>query len=282
MLQTVAQGAIFGDGNPDNGIEDQRLMPLQGQYNQEQRVALSAVGTVICDGGLRGTATHIKSPLVHPTQAIIVTAAHILFDAKSGKKYASCSYLPKNKRFSAIPFAMVSAHNFDPLSENKIAQSESDIVFVALSRSLQQPALKLNIGQSIGSGRLSLLGYNSSQNQITESVGCEQYSSIQFASEKLLLHDCDARSGASGGPLLLEDKNHQTTQLIAIHGGTLLVNKTDVPSLHLSSQTNSANRDGAVADPERWINQARRVDQSVLLRLQQFAAYLAKGSLGQR
>ena len=44
----------------------------------------------------------------------------------------------------------------------------------------------------------------------------------------------------------------------------------------------SASRDGAVADPERWINQARRVDQSVLLRLQQFVAYLAKGSQGQR
>jgi V8-like Glu-specific endopeptidase len=142
--------------------------------------------------------------------------------------------------------------------------------------------LKLSIGQSIGSGRLSLLGYNSGRNQITESVGCEQYSSIQFASEKLLLHDCDARSGASGGPLLLEDKNHQATQLIAIHGGTLLVNNTAVTGLQLNSQTNSANRDGAVADPERWINQARRVDQSVLMRLQQFAAYLAKGSLGQR
>ena len=235
---------------------------------------MAAVGTVICDGGLRGTATHIKSPSTGPNQSIIVTAAHILFDAKSGKRYSSCSYLPGNKRLNAISFKTISEHNFDPSNTDKIAQSESDIVFVALARPLQQQALLLSDGKSIGGGKLSLLGYNSSQDRLTESTDCKRYNSTQFASEKLLLHDCDARSGASGGPILLQLGKDQPAKLIAVHGGTLLVNGIG------STQTTS--RDGAVADPERWINQARRVDQSVLVGLQQFAAYLARGSQGQR
>lgn len=285
MLPSAAQGAIFGDGNPENGIEDQRLMLSLEQRGQTGPNAMAAVGTIICDGGLRGTATHIKSPSTDANLSIIVTAAHILFDVKSGKGYASCSYLPKNKRLSAISFKTISKHSFDPLNRDKIAQSESDIVFVALNRPLQQPALLLSEPQIIGSGKLSLLGYNSSQNHLTESADCKQYGSIQFASEKLLLHDCDASSGASGGPLLLRSEKGQPAKLIAVHGGTLLIKTlliNGIGEAASKSNSNSASRDGAVADPERWINQARRVDQSVLLRLQQFVAYLAKGSQDQR
>jgi V8-like Glu-specific endopeptidase len=271
LLQSISQAAVFGDGSPENGIEDQRLIPARGQPS-----AMSAVGTIICDGGLRGTATHIRSSLIDTSHAIIVTAAHILFDAKSGKNYSSCSYLPENKRLSAISFESISEHSFDPTNTDKIAQSENDIVFVALTWPPQQPALLLEDTKSIGGGKLSLLGYNSSQNQLTESADCKAYSSTQFASEKLFLHDCDAKSGASGGPLLLQISKDQPAKLIAVHGGTLLVNGI------AGVETSSASRDGAVANPERWINQARRVDQSVLLRLQQFAAYLAKGSQGQR
>tara|TARA_B110000211_G_scaffold229522_1_gene287408 strand:- start:66 stop:824 length:759 start_codon:yes stop_codon:yes gene_type:complete len=252
---------------------------------------MAAVGTVICDGGLRGTATHIKSPSTEPNQSIIVTAAHILFDVTSGKRYSSCSYLPRNKRLSAISFKTISEHSFDPRNSDKIAQSENDIVFVALARPLQQQALLLSDGKSIDHKTLTLLGYNSSQNRLTESADCKSYSSTQFASEKLLLHDCDARSGASGGPLLLHSGKDQPANLIAVHGGTLLIktlriNKMGEAASNGNSNSNSkshnARRDGAVADPERWINQARRVDQSVLLRLQQFVAYLAKGSQDQR
>ena len=285
LLSTTAQTAIFGDGNADNGIEDQRLLLRQGQQSQQQLSAMAAVGTVICDGGLRGTATHIKSPSIDSDLSIIVTAAHILFEEKSGKRYSSCSYLPENKRFSAISFKTISEHNFDPSNADKIAQSESDIVFVALERPLQQQALLLSDREPTIDERLSLMGYNSSQNQLTESANCKVYSSTQFASEKLLLHDCDARSGASGGPLLLQGEKDQPAKLIAVHGGTFLIKTVLINGIGEAaskSNRNRANRDGAVVDPERWINQARRVDRSVVLRLQRFAAYLAKGSQGQR
>ena len=277
LLPSLAQAAIFGDGNPENGIEDQRLILSPEQQSQAESNAMAAVGTIMCDGGLRGTATHIQSPATDTDQSIIVTAAHILFDVKSGKRYDSCSYLPKNKRLSAISFKTISEHSFNPRNSNKIAQSENDIVFVALNRVLHQPALLLSESRSIGGGKLSLLGYNSSQNHLTESTDCKQYRSIQFTSEKLLLHDCDARSGASGGPLILRSDNDQPAKLIAVHGGTLLIKTLLIDGMD-KAESHSARRDGSVVDPERWINQARRVDRAVLERLRRFVAYLAKGS----
>ena len=266
MLQTSSQAAVFGDGHPENGIEDQRLVTTQAQ--------LRSVGTVVCDDGLRGTATHIKASFADSAAPIIVTAAHILFEQKSGKMYLSCSYLPQNRRLSAIPFYAISEHNYNPFAADKIEQSETDIIFVALAGPLQQPALSLTEPTNINSQDLSLLGYNSSLNDITESAGCETFVSAQFASEKLLLHDCDARSGASGGPLLVRQISQQGSEpqpsVIAIHGGTLFLHAQD-------DVEHSVNFDGAMADPERWVNQARKVDQTVLERLRRFSTYLAKG-----
>lgn len=266
LLQTSAKAAVFGDGHPENGIEDQRLVTTQPQ--------LRSVGTVVCDGGLRGTATHIKASFRESAAPIIVTAAHILFEKKSGKMYLSCSYLPQNRRLSAIPFYAISEHDYNPFAADKIEQSETDIVFIALAGSLQQPALSLTEAPNINDQKLSLLGYNSDLNDITESANCETFVSAQFASEKLLLHDCDARSGASGGPLLLQLTSQQGSEpqpsVIAIHGGTLFLHPQD-------DAEHSTNVDGAVADPERWVNQARKVDQALLERLRRFNTYLAKG-----
>ena len=74
----------------------------------------------------------------------------------------------------------------------------------------------------------------------------------------------------------MRSDNDQPAKPIAVHGGTLLINGMD------EAESNSASSDGAVADPERWINQARKVDRAVLERLRRFVAYLAKGSQGQR
>lgn len=271
--------AVFGDGNPHNGIEDQRRIST--------RIEARAIGTVFCDGGLRGTATHIN-PAAEPqrsapTPALIITAAHILFDEDSGEMYQSCSYLPKNNRFEAIPFAAVSDHQFRPLAANKIHQSEADIVFVALAKPPRQPALqlaepRLSNAQEVDqkdrqSQPLYLIGYNSSLDQITESAGCIAFNSTQFASEKLLFHDCDARAGASGGAVL-QDQLGRTAgneaRLVAVHGGTLFI--TAAKAAHAPP----AETDGAKVDPEVRINQARRIDQALIKRLQQFVAYLAR------
>jgi hypothetical protein len=277
MASSLAHGAIFGDGDQSNGIEDQRTKAPAN--------LVKAVGTIFCDGGLRGTGTHIalngkgEEQSAEQNLSIIVTAAHVLFDPNSGEPFQQCSYRPENNRLKSVPFGKVSAHTYQPLSQDKMRQSETDIVFVALVRNLYQQRLPLAIESAVEQpeAQLQLLGYNSDKESINLSTNCQSYSSKQFRSEYLLLHNCDARSGASGGPLLFETKNGLGTRIVGIHGGTL-------SSAALSSPPLSSDREkiaGAKVSPESWINQARKVDRKLLDQLQNFIAYLRKDSEGQ-
>lgn len=260
LLPAFCYSAVFGDGDPDNGIEDSRTDP--------PAQLLKAVGTVFCDGGLRGTATLVSAnPSTNRGRpSIIVTAAHVLFDAETGLPFSNCSYRPQNKRLNSVPFAEISQHAYRPLSHNKMRQSEADIVFVALQRRLHQQPLLLALPDS--ASQLQLLAYNPQNERINISGGCQSFSSGNFVSEHLLLHNCDAESGSSGGPLLEQaysnDQSEVNQRVIAIHGGTL------------SNAGNNA--PGSKAQPERWINQARKIDQVLLQRLKDFIAYLGRGS----
>lgn len=253
FLSAPNQAAIFGDGNPDNGIEDQRQKAPEN--------LLSALGTIFCDGGLRGTATHITT-LSNHGPSIILTAAHVLFDKNTGRPFKTCRYRPQNRRLSSVGFAAVADHQYSPFSKDKIRQSETDIVFVALQKSTYQPSLKLAPATNISGTGLQLLGYNEERQKIQLSSNCESYHSKMFVSELLLLHNCDALSGASGGPIVRVIDSENNSAVVAVHGGTLY-----------SADSAPA---GAKANPEKWINQARKVDSALLNRLEQFLAYLAK------
>jgi len=258
-ISPTSTAAIFGDGNPANGIEDKRLLaPIDLQRS---------VGTVICDGGLRGTAVHIS--LMHSDSdslqqgSIILTAAHVLYDPDTAQRYKKCTYHPQGKRLSGVIFTRVSAHDFRPTTNNKIQQANQDIVFIALKKKLRHSGMKLNLtGQS--SRRLQLLGFNESQDNISISSNCQPFLSQTFVSPQLLLHDCDAGRGASGGPLI----DAETGTVVGIHGGTLLFSPLGKESRNAIA--------GASVDPETMVNQARKIDVDVLTKLHEFTAYLAK------
>ena len=258
-ISPTSTAAIFGDGNPANGIEDKRLLaPIDLQRS---------VGTVICDGGLRGTAVHIS--LMHSDSdslqqgSIILTAAHVLYDPDTAQRYKKCAYHPQGKRLSGVIFTRVSAHDFRPTTNNKIQQANQDIVFIALKKKLRHSGMKLNLtGQT--SRHLQLLGFNESQDNISISSNCQPFLSQTFVSPQLLLHDCDAGRGASGGPLI----DAETGTVVGIHGGTLLFSPLGKESRNAIA--------GASVDPETMVNQARKIDIDVLTKLHEFTAYLAK------
>jgi len=257
----LSQGAIFGDGNQANGPEDNRT--------SAPKYLLGGVGTVFCDGALRGTATQIQTGAMSFKRApsIIVTAAHVLFNADSGKPFTDCRYQPKNKRLMAVPFGEISTHSYQPVDGNKLRQSVTDIVFVALQHRLYDTGFTLS--SSASSEELLLLGYNESTENIDLSHSCRQYQSQIFNSTELLLHDCDSTAGASGGPVFAvahgDNRDRKNYQVIAVHGGTLASIDQAVP--------------GAKADAEQWINQARKIDLITLDRLKTFLAYLQKDSV---
>ena len=246
-LNARCYAAIFVDNDPKNGIEDERQPPTP-------ELSL-ATGTIFCDGIVRGTAAHVNHRKVRQF-SVIHSAAHVLFDPNSGQPFRDCYYHPQHQRLSAIPFAEISAHQFNPKSDDKIAQSETDFVFIALKWPVNQPTLELKIQPLKQAQKLSLLGYNPRQDKLSLSKNCRSFNSAQFQSDTLLYHNCDAEGGASGGPIFVEG----STDIIAIHGGTLFVHH------NLSA--------GAQANPERWINQARKVDRGVISRLEEFVASL--------
>lgn len=252
-----AQGAVFGDGDHSNGVEDQRQ-----QVTAEH---LKPIGTIFCDDSLRGTAIHVSTPLdkTLTSGSIIATAAHVLYDQKTAEPFKKCVYRPQNKRLTTVGFGNISSHQFEPKSADKLQQAENDIVFIRLKKRLIQPTLTFSVVNVIGR-ELLLIGYNSNENNISQSEGCYQFRSENFASEKLLLHDCDANNGASGGAVL----DALTGGLVGIHGGTLLVDDAQ-------SRRRSILR-GSKADPETLINQARKIDQKMIETLNQFSAYPAK------
>jgi hypothetical protein len=258
-ISPTSIAAIFGDGNPANGIEDQRLLaPIDLQHS---------VGTGICDGGLRGTAVHIN--LMHSDSdslqqgSIVLTAAHVLYDPDTAQRYEKCAYHPQGKRFSGVVFDRVSAHDYRPTISNKIRQANQDIVFISLKKKLRHSGMELNLtGQN--SRHLQLLGFNENQNNISISSNCQPFLSQTFVSSQLLLHDCDAGRGASGGPLI----DAETGTVVGIHGGTLLFSPLGKEARNTIA--------GASVDPETMVNQARKIDVDVLAKLHDFTAYLAK------
>ncbi|MDG0971805.1 MAG: trypsin-like peptidase domain-containing protein [Porticoccaceae bacterium] len=257
LFTGMAHSAIFGDGNPDNGMEDQR--------ENAPKNLLNSVGTIFCDGGLRGTATHIKTAL-QQNRSIILTAAHVLFDQKTGMSFKQCSYRPENQRLSSIEFSSISTHQYKPESKNKIQQSETDIVFVALKKRAYQRSLELAQSKNTVANSLQLLGYNADSQKISLSSDCTSFESDSFISDQLLLHNCDALSGASGGPIITATEQGDNAVVIAVHGGTLVSAGASIRSLATGAQVN----------PEQWINQARIVDKALLNQLELFLAYLAK------
>lgn len=257
LLSCLTQGAVFGDGDPGNGIEDQRQKATAEH--------LKPMGTLFCDGRLRGTAIHVRRPAdKDPTSgSIVLTAAHVLYDQKTMQPFKKCVYRPQNKRLTTIDITSLSSHRFNPKEADKLQQAENDIVFIRLSKRLLQPTLTLTAVNKIPSALL-LIAYNSGKNDISQSADCHQFVSENFASKKLLLHDCDANNGASGGAVL----DAANGRLVGVHGGTFLVN-------NITSQRDQIPR-GAKADPEKLINQARKITARVIETLNQFSAYPAK------
>lgn len=208
-----------------------------------------ALGTVYCDGGLRGTASHIALPKSYQNNlSVILTAAHVIYNQQTGKRFAHCFYLPHNKRLSSIAFETISTHSYPLETADKISQAENDIVFVKLKHRAYQPMLSLSQDTSNSPKELLLLAINHDNNAGFASWDCQQLYFEGIPQERLLIHNCPSRSGDSGAPIL----DHDSGSIVAVHGGKLNLGINKKPQ-------------GDV-----WINQARRADNAIIKNLQAF------------
>jgi V8-like Glu-specific endopeptidase len=202
-----------------------------------------ALGTIYCDGGIRGIATHIQSPQgVDPNQSVIVTAAHVIYNPQTDQLFNQCHYRPQNKRLSGIGFETLSSHGYSVNNKNKIAQAESDLVFIQLKKRAHQP--RLNLAQDFPNvaSEFSLISPDLEGFTLTR---CSKINHPHLNTDKLLLHDCPVQQGSSGSPLL-----NASGDIIAIHGGRFTVQTV---------------KNGE--ETTEWIGQARRIDLKVDLSL---------------
>ena len=205
--------------------------------------ASQALGTIYCDGGIRGIATHIQSPQgVDPNQSVIVTAAHVLYNPQTDQLFNQCHYRPQNKRLSRIGFKTLSSHSYSVANKDKIAQAESDLVFIQLKKRVHQPRLKLAQNFSNAESEFSLISPDLDSFKQTR---CNKINHPHLNSDKLLLHNCPVQQGSSGSPLL-----NAGGDVIAIHGGRFTV------------QTAKDSKESA-----EWIGQARRIDSKIVFSL---------------
>ena len=202
-----------------------------------------ALGTIYCDGGIRGIATHIQSPQgVDPNQSVIVTAAHVIYNPQTDQLFNQCHYRPQNKRLSGIGFETLSSHSYSVNNKDKIAQAESDLVFIQLKKRAQQPRLKLAQDFSNIVSEFSLI---SSDLDGFKQTRCNKINHPHLNSDKLLLHDCPVQQGSSGSPLL-----NASGDVIAIHGGRFTI------------QTAKNGEENT-----QWIGQARRIHSKIVFSL---------------
>ena len=223
---------------------------------------IQASGTIFCDGAVRGSGTHVYN--LGQNYSIIITAAHVLFDKTSGTQFRNCGYRPNNIRLSEIPFGNVAKHHYSPISEDKLQQSEHDIVLVKLKRKLYKPALPLSHGSRFSLQSelyyrsLRMVAYDEKNDDMEVSPICSEVRPSNFSNPLLLLHNCETKAGSSGAAIIETTSN----AVVAIHGGTLIVERTEGSAKQTQMQ------------PLAFYRQARRVDDYILSNLENYIAKL--------
>jgi len=231
--------------------------------NSDQRL-LDAVGTIYCEGKIRGSAVHISLPEKSPQDhSVILSAAHIFFDQETGQAYSSCQYRPQNKRLGGVNVQAVSRSQYAVSATDKITQAENDSLFLLLQRRLYQPSLVLSAKGATASSQLTLVAYSADLDRITVSEPCRPQISPQRVSKYLLLHNCRAQGGMSGGPIV----DTVNGKIVAIHGGALVFNQQ---SLNGGLRESRLTLKRHQVEPSAWINQGRIIDHQLMIDLKTF------------
>lgn len=215
---------IFGDGNPDNGIEDNRQQLLGGRQSAsglgDQRMN---AGTIECDGKIRGSAMVVDTRTVAPGLAgvVIASAAHVVYDLDSEVLFDRCEFhfLALNQLAdyrATIDLTTLRKGRYDPGNATQgLEFGEGDWVFLYLPKPWRsfrpENSLPLADFSLLNSGlfhkaegQIRLVAYDSSERVISFSDNCQV---VESGDHDLgggkwkgqLLDDCDSADGASGG-----------------------------------------------------------------------------------
>ncbi len=286
---------VFGDGDPANGVEDDRQQ-LAGGRGQGASLAdqrLNA-GTIKCDGKIRGTAMVIDTRELAPALkgVVLASAAHVLFDLDRKQRFQRCEFqflaLGALRSYRAkIDLHRLKMGKYDPRkATDSVEFGEGDWIFLYVPR----PWKAYNPAESIvpsafsfanvtsfrqAGGEFRLIAFDVAARVISVSRHCRVVESNRGdlgggAWQGQLLDDCDSAGGSSGGGLIAVLQGRQ--YLIGIRNGS-----------HWSEQAFPVNAypqgppDGATWDRSKNTNFARAFDSILLSELKNFSLGLAAG-----
>lgn len=287
---------IFGDGNPENGIEDSREQVLKGRGTRSSLPEhYFKAGTIKCDGKIRGSATIVDTRQLAPglNGAVLATAAHVLYDLEKKRRFKRCKfhYLGMDKPASyraKIDLKKVRMGDFDPGKETgDLEFGEGDWAFLYVPKPWKSfnrdqgyllrdfSSIDLETHQQTG-GEFSLIAFDSKVGVISVSRNCTVIESIENDLgggrwEGQLLDDCDSVDGASGGGIIATLNNQQF--LIGIRSGS-----------HWSKQVYPVYEyplgppEGSVWNRNSNTNFGRAVDARLLYEIRSFIQQLSEGS----
>ncbi|MAH72537.1 MAG: hypothetical protein CBC09_00300 [Cellvibrionales bacterium TMED49] len=225
--------------------------------NQNQtKISLEAVGTIFCDGAIRGTASHVHHE--RKEHSIVLTAAHVLFDPTTRSAFRTCSYRASNARFQNFPISKISTPRKILQDSYALEGMKRDWVFASLNNKLYAPALQLrrDLQESLPSTKknlsITMLAYDKHADKIRKIEDCGTMQSYNIEDPSVLIHNCGHGSGFSGAPLL----DTRTRELLGVHGGRLVLSKPPNDN---------------IVD---ILGQARLIDNEVLNELRRFSASL--------
>jgi hypothetical protein len=243
QLPGIVPVNIYGDGNPDNGVEDSRMPIAVSPGEDEPDMAhLMNAGSINCDGRFRGTAMVVDTRELTPDLhgVVLLTSAHVIYNLDKNKRFRRCRFFfmgwERPRGYSSrIDLKSIRMGDFDP--REMISGKEfgkGDWVFLYVPR----PWNKYQAEQSIrlrsfefsnidsfqqSGGEFRLIAFDTVDDVIKQSRNCTV---IESSPDDIgggtwqgqLLDDCDSTDGASGGGILASLDDQQF--LIGIRSGS--------------------------------------------------------------
>ncbi len=225
VFASPVAASIFGDGDPGNGVEDNRIDMSSPLWNDAKRSPWNmGAGTIHCDGQNRGSAMIVDTAEFGGLQQglIVATSAHVLFDLQKKRLFSACQFhymaldhLPGYQ--AEIRLGKSRIGSFDPSrAKNSLVFGKEDWAFlfvdgyipgISQTGSLQIRPFRTHIPAMDRPVRYQFIAYSKSLGSISISTACEVKES---RSDDLgggswpgqLLDNCDSEGGASGGGLI--------------------------------------------------------------------------------
>lgn len=240
-----SNAAIFGDANPSNGVEDDRITKEQATIWPDE---FRSVGRIVCDSFVQGSAVLFNKGVdiegVKRSQPMLLTAKHVF--AKF--ELSDCYFSPESFEWERVELISVlqqaKSLDFGVEQESAVLGSlqsmyEEDwvilglkpwpnwqkyaLLFESIEESYFNSGLYAGMGES--SFPVSFVGYDLIKNQIVIDEDCElgiaSQTPLLNSSEpsQLLWDDCDSEQGSSGGALFILHENEYL--LVGIRVGSI-------------------------------------------------------------